>query len=215
MEERGPAPSQMSECSSVLDLSCTYNISDTVLQQEPSSGTWEEDLSLDLTSASSLPLQRNTGSTRNDCEEDGQSEFEDDETSLRLPHSRDAFTVTDQNNFPLTSPLKLEKTQDKKDEQIRASLDAFYERSSQTGEGDCHQLSEKIADLQKKNHLYALRSFQLGKIVLNQGGTNLLQNCHSNNVFTSQKETKSAMNIKPVPGLSKDVISFIMDREKT
>ncbi|XP_044146607.1 shieldin complex subunit 1-like [Bufo gargarizans] len=209
MDSTDRPPSQTSDCSSVLDLSCTYNLSQTTWPHEPSPRSYEEDVCSTLTSASSLPSLQNTGSRTNSCEGNEELLLEEDEKSQYMPRSSDAFRVTQQRASTLNSQ-KVESKQGLNDVQIQASLDAFYEQSSWRGKYDTFsdQLSEKISDLSRKQHLYALRSFQLGKIVLNQEGEKVLQNRSSENVF-SRENTK---NGEPVPGLSKDVVRFILDK---
>lgn len=210
MNSTDRAPSQTSDCSSVVDLSCTYNISPSNLLQEPSPRSWAEDLCFTLTSASSLTPENNTVSRRNSCDNE-ELQLEDGKSQI-MPHSSDALMVTQQNASTLNASHKLETKEDHNDVQIQAQLDAFYKQSSWRGNNDplYPQLSEKISDLSKKQHLYALRSFQLGKIVLSQKGEKVLQSSSSNNLFV-QEETK---NLEPIPGLSKDVVRFVMDRKK-
>ncbi|XP_075720641.1 shieldin complex subunit 1 isoform X2 [Rhinoderma darwinii] len=212
MNSPGRATSQTSESSSVVDLSCTYNLSQTVLLQEPSPRSWEEDFCSSLTSNSSFTSLRNTGSIKSSCEENKEQQLEEKEKPQIMPQSSDSFIVTQQSAATLNPLHRLKTTQSLNDAQIRESLDTFYEQSSWRGKNYTlsHQLSEKISDLSKKKHLYALRSFQLGKIVLNQEGEKILQNCSGNDLF-SREETK---NVEPVPGLSKDVVTFIMDQKK-
>ncbi|KAG9484301.1 hypothetical protein GDO78_009951 [Eleutherodactylus coqui] len=204
-----PDSSQTSDGSSVVDLPCTYNLSQSVWPQEPSPRSLEEDICATLTSASSLSSPKNTGSRRNSCE-NNEPQLEEDEKSQNSLQSSDASIVTQQTASTLNSLHKLGTNQGLNDTQIQASLDAFYEQSTWKGKNDtlCRQLSEKISDLSKKQHLYALRCFQLGKIVLNQEGEKVLQSRSSNNVFSRDE----AKNVEPVPGLSKDVIRFIVDR---
>ncbi|XP_040285703.1 shieldin complex subunit 1-like [Bufo bufo] len=206
MDSTDRPPSQTSDCSSVLDLSCTYNLSQTIWLHEPSPRSYEEDFCSTLTSASSL---QNTGSRTNSCEGNEELLLEEDGKSQYMPRSSDAFRVRQQSAATLNSH-QVESKQGLDDVQIQASLDAFYEQSSWRGKHDTFsdQLSEKISDLSRKQHLYALRSFQLGKIVLNQEGEKVLQSRSSENVF-SRENTK---NGEPVPGLSKDVVRFILDQ---
>ncbi|XP_056423787.1 shieldin complex subunit 1-like isoform X2 [Hyla sarda] len=208
MNSADGTPSQTSDCSSVVDLSCTYNISQSVFVQDLSPRSWEEEFSSTVTSASSL---KNTGLRKNSCDNNEEQQLEDENSQL-VPQSSDAFTVTQQSAATLNSFHKLETTQGRNDVRIATSLDAFYKQSSWSVKKDTlsDQLSEKISDLSRKQHLYALRSFQLGKIVLNQEGEKILQNCSSNSFFSPEQNK----NTTPVPGLSKDVVSFIMDQKK-
>ncbi|XP_069811213.1 shieldin complex subunit 1 [Dendropsophus ebraccatus] len=213
MDPTDPAPSQTSDGSSVVDLPCTYHLSQSVFLQEPPSASWEEEFCSTLTSASPLTSLKNAGSGKNSYDDSEELQVEDEKSQL-VPQSSDALIVTQQSATTLNSFHKQEAMQGHSDVRIRASLDAFYKQSSWSGKNDtlCHQFAEKISKLSEKQHFYALRSFQLGKIVLNQEGEKILQNRSHNNLFSSRKETQDAI---PVPGLSKDVISFIIDQKKS
>ncbi|KAM9316800.1 shieldin complex subunit 1 [Gastrophryne carolinensis] len=192
MEDSGAAASQLSECSDVLDLSPTYMLTDSALKEDPCAGTWEDDTSGALASTSSEPSLSYTGCGIRHCEDNEKRTEEGDASITRtwLPSLETGVEVDDVH--------------------IRASLDAFYELSSQTGDDPfSQQLSSKIYELKQKNHLYALRSFQMAKIILNQEGTKALQNCATDRFFAS---TEPPVNIKPVPGISDDVVSFLMNR---
>lgn len=152
----------------------------------------------------------NAGSRKNSCDDNEELQLEEDEKSQIMPHNSDAIMVTQQNTSTFNASHILETKESHSDVQIEARLDAFYKQSSYRVNHDTlsHQLSDKISDLSKKQHLYALRSFQLGKIVFSQKGEKVLPSCSSNNLFRG--ETK---NLEPVPGLSKDVVKFIMDQK--
>ncbi|XP_073484714.1 shieldin complex subunit 1 [Aquarana catesbeiana] len=211
MEPSGAAASQSSQCSGVLDLSCTYDVSKSLLQPEPATGTLEEDSSCALTSASPASSLNFTGYRTSDCEDSEKMRPEDDERLSALSPSSSSYIVREQRSSTITSSSRQETNEDIDEAQLRANLDAFYELSSLPGDDEfSHQLTEKILELKQKNHLYALRSFQMGKIILRQEGTNVLQS--SDNVFSSTGET---LNIKPVAGLSDDVIRFLKDRNST
>ncbi|KAM5165467.1 shieldin complex subunit 1 [Mantella aurantiaca] len=211
MEPSEAAASQCSECSNELDLSCTYNISNS--QPEPSAGTWEEDSSCAFTSASPASSLNIAGYRSSNCEDNENRRLEDDERLPALSPSSSFSIVREQRSSTITSSPKLETNEDFDDAQIRADLDAFYELSSQPG-GDpfSRQLTEKILELKQKKHLYALHSFQMAKIILRQEGTKVLQSHITDNVFSSIEETT---NIKPVPGLSDDVVRFLKNKNST
>ncbi|XP_072265756.1 shieldin complex subunit 1 [Pyxicephalus adspersus] len=203
-----PAASQSSECSSVLDLSCTYNISDSLLQPDPTPGTLEDDSSCALISSLSSSLN-NTGYKTSLCEDD-------EKLKLKLEDNESCSSssiVREQRNCTMTSLPKPETNEDIDDAQMRANLDAFYELSSlPANDAFSQRLTEKISELKQTNNLYALRSFQIAKIILQQEGTKVLQSCTNDNVFSS---TGGATDIKPVPGISDDVVRFLMDRKPT
>ncbi|XP_069624935.1 shieldin complex subunit 1 [Ranitomeya imitator] len=196
-------PTQTSDCSSVVDLPCTYTVSQSIWLQD-SSPKSSEDFCSTLPSASSLTSLKNTGSKNHSCDGNEELKLENEKSQLML-QSSDSFIGTQQSSATLNSLRNLERKQGLDDVQIRSSLDAFYQQSSWRVKNDSlsHRFSEKLSHLSKKQHFYALRSFQLGKIVLNQEGEKVLQNY-------SREESK---NIDPVPGLSKDVARFIMDEK--
>ncbi|XP_077341629.1 shieldin complex subunit 1 [Lithobates pipiens] len=210
MEPPRAAASQSPQSSGVLDLSCTYDISKSLLHPEPATATLVEDSSCALTWASPASSLNYTGHRTSDCEDSEKIRLEDDERLSALSPSSSSSIVREQRSSTIT---RLETNEDIDDAQLRANLDAFYELSSLPGDDEfSRQLTEKILELKQKNHLYALRSFQMGKIILRQEGTNVLQSSVTDNVFSSTGET---LNIKPVAGLSDDVIRFLKDRNST
>lgn len=204
MERPGTASSQLSECSGVLDLSCTYNLSQG-LQPEPSDGTLEEEFSCSLT-LGSPSSSLNSGFRTCSFEDNEKIKPEDNESFSSLSPSSSSSIVGDQR-----SCTTLQTDEDMDEAQIRANLDAFYELSSQPGDDVfSHKLTEKILELKQKKHLYALHSFQVAKIILQQEGAKVLQDSVADNAFSSTGET----NIKPVPGISDDVVRFLKESTK-
>ncbi|XP_068088598.1 shieldin complex subunit 1 [Hyperolius riggenbachi] len=214
MEVPEEAESQSSEHSSVLDLSCTYDIADSVVQQEPIAGTSEDYASCVFTpSASSLD---NTGYRISHSEDSEMVELERDERSSAQPLGNDTSCFSDQRNIAATFFPKLAGDEDINDGHIRAALDAFYAQSSQTGDNPySRQLSGKISELKQKNHLYALRSCQMAKVILDLEGTKILENRATDDPFASNSKTEPAANLKPVPGLSQDVVTFLTSSKNT
>ncbi|XP_040207618.1 uncharacterized protein LOC120938028 [Rana temporaria] len=210
MEPSGAAAaSQSSPSSGVLDLSCTYDPSKSLLQPEPPTGTLEEeeDSSCAWTLASQASSLNYTGYGTSDCK---RIRLEDEERSS--PSSSSSIVREQRSSSPITSSSpRLETNEDMEEEaQLRANLDAFYELSSLPGDDEfSNQLSEKILELKQKKHLYALRCFQMGKIILRQEGSKVLQSNVADNAFSSFGET---LDIKPVSGLSDDVIRFLKDK---
>ncbi|XP_018422019.1 PREDICTED: uncharacterized protein C20orf196 homolog [Nanorana parkeri] len=146
------------------------------------------------------------------CGDNEKIKLEDNERSSSSSPSSSSSIVAEQRSCTITSSPKLQTDEDIDDAQMRANLDAFYELSSQPGDDlFSHQLTEKILELKQKKHLYALRSFQMAKIILHQEGAKVLENCVTDNVFSSTGETT---NIKPVPGLSDDVVRFLKKSTK-
>ncbi|KAM8945443.1 shieldin complex subunit 1 [Pelodytes ibericus] len=196
MDGNGVTPSLTSESSSVLDLSCTYDISGHVFQPEPSVDMHEDDFSPVLTSGS--------------LEDLGKIVWRRMAWDMEQPDSHNFIKSSMSNNEDGLAC----------DSQILTTLDSFYELScpkqcSKEENTITDQLSAKISDLHTKNHIYALRSFQMAKIILNRDGTKVLPNCTKDLAFSSSEGAESMMNTKPIPGISEDVISFIINSNKT
>ncbi|KAG8431365.1 hypothetical protein GDO86_018950, partial [Hymenochirus boettgeri] len=119
----------------------------------------------------------------------------------------------------LESPFKSGTSQSfTDDDEIRNSLDAFYELGNQkefTNIDDpsiaiLHQLSTKISDSPASRKPYALRCFQLAKVIVSQECTKVLQNQPRDSIFISPTDTEIGANAAPIAGLSEDVRSFIL-----
>ncbi|CAH2255308.1 Hypothetical predicted protein [Pelobates cultripes] len=119
-----------------------------------------------------------------------------------------------------SSTLKCKETVADDDSQFRKTMDSFYElncqdKCNQKEVTVSQQLSAKISDLRVKNHLYALRSFQMARVILNRDGTNVLRNPSKDTPFSSQNDEQLIVNKLHIPGISEDVANFIIHNNKT
>ncbi|KAF5924914.1 hypothetical protein HPG69_008588 [Diceros bicornis minor] len=125
-------------------------------------------------------------------------------------------------NFWLDLPVKGQPETKEEDDGLRKSLDRFYEMFGrpQPASGDplstsvCQCLSQKINELKgQENQKYALRSFQMARIILNQDGCSVLRR-HSRDAhfYASGEGSVSLEDEKPIPGLSKEVLHFLLQQ---
>ncbi|XP_044519332.1 shieldin complex subunit 1 [Gracilinanus agilis] len=180
--------------SSFLDLSLTYDIT----QKPRHEASSEVSSSMDILSSFSLDSEAsNLNSEHNDA---GTRE------DFWLNHSM--------TNQPETA----------KDDGLRKSLDHFYEVYGQAlpppedvlSTAVSHRLSQKITELSsQESQKYALRSFQMAQVILNRDGYSVIQS-HSKDVhFYPLEEGNASLDTeKPTPGLSTDVISFLLKESK-
>ncbi|XP_053316394.1 shieldin complex subunit 1 [Spea bombifrons] len=202
MEQKGATPSQASESSNVLDISWTYDISHSAQQREPPDGIRGDDFNMPSTPASSGPLADDADSQVSVCE--------DEKSHHQALRSASHPTATSM----------LEDKAAITDNQIKNNLESFYElncqkQCNQEDNAILDQLSEKISDLRTKNQMYALRSFQMARIILNRDGSNVLRNHSTDSVFSSAKPSDSTTNTEPIPGISEDAICFIRNKNKS
>ena len=108
------------------------------------------------------------------------------------------------------------------DDGLRKSLDKFYEvfGNPQPASGNslstsvCQCLSRKINELKdQENQKYTLRSFQIARVIFNQNGCSILQK-HSRDAhfYPLREESTSLQDEKLMPGLSKDIIHFLLQQ---
>uniref|UniRef100_A0A8C5N2G4 Shieldin complex subunit 1 C-terminal domain-containing protein n=1 Tax=Leptobrachium leishanense TaxID=445787 RepID=A0A8C5N2G4_9ANUR len=105
------------------------------------------------------------------------------------------------------------------DDQMRKALDSLYELncpdpSNEEEKALLRRLSSKISELHLKNHTYAVRSFQMARVILNRDGVHVLHNQSKDTPFTSPKNEPPSAIAKPVPGISDDVVKFLMSGDK-
>ncbi|KAM4694982.1 shieldin complex subunit 1 isoform 1-T2 [Discoglossus pictus] len=209
--------SQQSESSSILDLSWSYGISDNVLQSDPTDGMMqEEDIGSVITSSSSVHIMEGSGGTHgNICDDNDKSWARCDQQSIKSSLPNITLNPTNANNLYQTSSDWEKDERDGDDAKIRNTLDAFYnlQEKCNSKENPCNvalnQLSIKIAEMHANQQMYALRTLQVARIILNRDGANILQSDSKDSAFSSPTHVCSK-NPKPIPGLSKDVIKFVM-----
>ncbi|XP_023405798.1 shieldin complex subunit 1 isoform X1 [Loxodonta africana] len=189
-----------SEESSALDLPSAYDIRDYVLQKPSQEANSEAFSSLE---PFSFP-----------CSSDV-----DPDTSDQNTEQNDSGTSE---NFWLDPSVKSQPEAQEEDDGLRKSLDRFYETfgDSQPASRDplstsvSQCLSQKIAELKgQESQKYALRSFQMAQVTLNRDGCSVLQR-HSRDIsfYPLEEGSMSLDDEKPTPGLSKDVIHFLLQQ---
>ncbi|XP_058540921.1 shieldin complex subunit 1 isoform X1 [Neofelis nebulosa] len=125
-------------------------------------------------------------------------------------------------NFWLDPSVKGQVKTKAEDDGLRKSLDRFYEvfGCPQPASGNalsaavCQCLSQKINELKgQESRKYALRSFQMARVIFNRDGCSVLQR-HSRDVhfYPSGEGSVSLDDEKPTPGLSKDIIHFLLQQ---
>nr|XP_004661556.1 shieldin complex subunit 1 [Jaculus jaculus]XP_045012806.1 shieldin complex subunit 1 [Jaculus jaculus]XP_045012807.1 shieldin complex subunit 1 [Jaculus jaculus]XP_045012808.1 shieldin complex subunit 1 [Jaculus jaculus] len=128
----------------------------------------------------------------------------------------------DSKNSWLDPSLKDQLETKEEDDGLRKSLDRFYEVFSHPlpGSGDqlsvpvCHCLSQKIIELSgQETHKYALRSFQMARVIFNRDGCSVLQR-HSKDIhfYPLEEGGSSGGDKEPTPGLSKEIIHFVLQQ---
>ncbi|XP_036179270.1 shieldin complex subunit 1 [Myotis myotis] len=108
------------------------------------------------------------------------------------------------------------------DEELRKSLDRLYEMFGHPPPASrnplsasvCQCLSQKIDELQgQESQKYALRSFQMARVIFNRDGCSLLQRYSRDARFYPLGEgSQSLDDEKPTPGLSKDIVRFLLQQ---
>ncbi|XP_043836388.1 shieldin complex subunit 1 [Dromiciops gliroides] len=186
------------ESSNLLDLSPTYDIAQQ-LQQKP----------------------RHEASSETSSSVDILASFSPDSEASNLNSGQNARGTSE--DFWLNHSME-NQPETMEDDELRKSLDHFYEVYGQTlpPPGDAlsvaasHRLSQKITELtSQESQKYALRSFQMAQVILNRDGYSVIQN-HSKDVhfYPLEEGNASLDEEKPTPGLSKDVISFLLKNNK-
>ncbi|XP_041106489.1 shieldin complex subunit 1-like [Polyodon spathula] len=100
------------------------------------------------------------------------------------------------------------------------NIDSFYSNSSKPENTDrmfqliSELLASKVSQLKEKGEKkYVLRSFQMAQILLNSHGTKIFQN-HQASLSSTKSSDSTAEKIRPIPGLSMDVIKYVLDNIK-
>ncbi|KAI5277787.1 shieldin complex subunit 1 isoform X1 [Manis pentadactyla] len=193
-------PGSQSEESNALDLPSAFDLRDYVLQR-PSQEVNSEAFS--SVEAPSFP-----------CSSDV-----DPDTSNLNTEQNDSWTSE---NFWLDPSMKGHPETKTEDDGLRKSLDRFYEMYGhpQPASGNplcasvCQCLSQKINELEgQESQKYALRSFQMARVLFNRDGCSVLQR-HSRDAhfYPPEEGSVSLDDEKPTPGLSKDVIHFLLQQ---
>ncbi|ELV13419.1 hypothetical protein TREES_T100004639 [Tupaia chinensis] len=193
-------PGSQSEESNVLDLPSTNDIRDYVLQrpsQEPNSEAFSSVEFLSFPCSSDV----------------------DPDTKSQNTEQNASWTFE---NFCLDPSVKSELETKEEDEELRKSLDRFYEtfghpqpvsRNSLSA-SVCQCLTQKITELRgQESQKYTLRCFQMARVIFNRDGCSALQR-HSRDVrfYPLGEGSASLDDEKPTPGLSKDVVHFLLQK---
>ncbi|XP_004687005.1 PREDICTED: uncharacterized protein C20orf196 homolog [Condylura cristata] len=199
--QEAPRDSQPEE-STTLDLPSAYDIRDYVLQGPSQDGSSRAFSSVE---SFSLPCS---------------SDVDPDNSNLNIEHN-DSWASE---NLWL-DPLKDEQETKAKaeDDGLRESLDRFYEMFSHPQQNSknplstsvCQCLTQKVNELkgQEASAQYALRSFQMARVIFSRDGCSALQRHSRDAHFFPPKEASVYLdNEKPTPGLSKDVIHFLLQQ---
>ncbi|KAL1786820.1 hypothetical protein HispidOSU_026053 [Sigmodon hispidus] len=127
----------------------------------------------------------------------------------------------DSENFRLDSSVRGQETSEE-DEGLRKSLDRFYEAFAHPlpGSGDqlsapvCQRLSQIISELKgQESQKYALRSFQMARVIFNRDGCSILQRrSRETRFYPLEQGGNSVEDEEPTPGLSREIIHFLSEQ---
>lgn len=137
------------------------------------------------------------------------------------PNTEQKGSWTSQNIWSDPSVKGQSETTEEEDE-LRKSLDRFYEvfghpqpvSGNPLSASVCHCLSQKITELgDQESQKYALRCFQMARVIFNRDGCSVLQRHSRDTHFYPLGEVGASLdNEKPTPGLSKDTIHFLLQQ---
>ncbi|XP_052580539.1 shieldin complex subunit 1 [Peromyscus californicus insignis] len=126
----------------------------------------------------------------------------------------------DSENFRLDPSVKGQLETGEEEDGLRKSLDRFYEAFAHPlpGSGDqlsapvCQCLSQTISELEgQESQKYALRSFQMARVIFNRDGCSVLQrHSRETHFYPLEQEDSSVEDEEPTPGLSREVIHFLL-----
>ncbi|KAM8919685.1 shieldin complex subunit 1 isoform 3-T8 [Lycaon pictus] len=125
-------------------------------------------------------------------------------------------------NFWLDPSVQGQTETKAEDDGLRKSLDRFYEMfdhphpaaRNPLSTSVCQCLSQKINELKgQESQKYALRSFQMARVVFSRDGCSVLQRHSKDAHFYPVGEGSVLLeDEKPTPGLSKDIIHFLLQQ---
>ncbi|KAM8919678.1 shieldin complex subunit 1 isoform 1-T1 [Lycaon pictus] len=200
MATQEATPGSQSEESSVLDLPSVYDIRDYILQrpqQEAGSEAFSSEEALSIPCSSDV----------------------DSDTSNLNTEQHDSGTSE---NFWLDPSVQGQTETKAEDDGLRKSLDRFYEMfdhphpaaRNPLSTSVCQCLSQKINELKgQESQKYALRSFQMARVVFSRDGCSVLQRHSKDAHFYPVGEGSVLLeDEKPTPGLSKDIIHFLLQQ---
>ncbi|EGV93095.1 shieldin complex subunit 1 isoform X2 [Cricetulus griseus] len=128
----------------------------------------------------------------------------------------------DSENFWLDPSVTGQLETSEEEDGLRKSLDRFYEAFAYPlpGSGDqlsvpvCQCLSQTISELQgQESQEYALRSFQMARVIFNRDGCSILQR-HSRETrfYPLEQGSNSLEDVELTPGLSREIIRFLLEQ---
>ncbi|XP_005380896.1 PREDICTED: uncharacterized protein C20orf196 homolog [Chinchilla lanigera] len=143
---------------------------------------------------------------------------EPDSSSLNT-EQKDSWTFED---LWLGPSAKGQLKAKEEDSGLRESLDRFYEvfgRPQPASEDPlsasvCRCLSRKITELRGQgSRKYALRSFQMARVIFARDGCSALRrHCRDSRFYPLHEGSVSLDDEKQTPGLSKDIIRFLLQQ---
>ncbi|XP_013015454.1 shieldin complex subunit 1 [Cavia porcellus] len=143
---------------------------------------------------------------------------EPDSSSLNTDQ-KDSWTCED---LWLDPSAKGQLKTKEEDSGLRESLDRFYEafgRPQPVSEDPLSAsvrqcLSEKITELRGQgSRKYALRSFQMARVIFSRDGCSVLQrHCRDSHFYPLHEGSASLDDEKQTPGLSTDIVRFLLQQ---
>ncbi|CAH6787826.1 Shld1 [Phodopus roborovskii] len=128
----------------------------------------------------------------------------------------------DSENFWLEPSGKGQLETSEDEDGLRNSLDRFYEAFADPlpGSGDplsapvCQCLSQMISELEgQESQKYALRSFQMARVIFNRDGCSILkQHSRGTRFYPLEQGGNSVEDQEPTPGLSREIIRFLLEQ---
>lgn len=200
-----PMESQAATSSSLSGESCTLDlpmVCDPGASQGASQGS-------DSTSLSSLEPHPFPSSS---------STADSDSNSLTTEQKGSWYSE----NFWLDPSAKGQVETNEEEDGLRKSLDRFYEAFAQPLPGSedplsapvCQCLSQTISELEgQESQKYALRSFQMARVIFSRDGCSILQQ-HSRETrfYPLEQDGSSVDDEEPTPGLSREVVRFLLEQ---
>ncbi|XP_034861761.1 shieldin complex subunit 1 isoform X1 [Mirounga leonina] len=222
MATQEATPDSQSEESSALDLPPVDDIRDYVLQrphQEADSEAFNSVETLSLPSSSDVDSEVLEERPFTETLVDEKAKAQQDTSHLNSERN-DSWTSE---NFWLDPGVKGQTETKAEDDGLRKSLDRFYEMfghpqpaaRNPLSASICQCLSQKINELKgQENQKYALRSFQMAQVIFNRDGCSVLRRHSKDTHFYPRGEGGVSLDDeKPTPGLSKDIIRFLLQQK--
>uniref|UniRef100_A0A8C4UNQ7 Shieldin complex subunit 1 n=1 Tax=Falco tinnunculus TaxID=100819 RepID=A0A8C4UNQ7_FALTI len=216
MEGKEMPPSHNSEESTVLDLPFVCDLAECFLPSHSSENSEELFLSVDTfpsppTGESNLPSAVPVSFSAGGSEK----------ANVRCYPKAGLCEPTEPSDAALSWMYERDSAEDTS---IRKSLDGFYkmyckkwpDRMDPTYEAASRCLSQKISELANRDgKKYALRCLQMAQVVLNRDGCKIFPNHPTTACFSKPAEEVALEDRKRTPGLSDDVLQFLLKQTQT